>query len=830
MACRTRQRRPGYLPVAELAPRRIPNPLLPTDSAEDPLKRAAAIQTRTLGSDDPATGVSLSNLGLLYDALGQHDQSEQLHRRALAIFEKAHGPDDPAVARSLNNLAAVFEAQGRDADRGALLARALAIRERSLGGDHPLTALSLNNMACFHEEHGRHGEARELHARALAIREKALGAGHPDTAQSLNNLAAVYLAQGDIGEAERLHRRSLEICERSLGADHPHTTLCLNNLVWLAGLRGAWTEAAALTDRARRGVRRHVSRVLPSLTAAEQATFLRVCDQPSLRLALWVGLLGREDRAINDMATGWLANGKAVAQEAASYRSILARRSDDPKTASLVRELGIVRSRLADSGQALAAVGHHGTDRVSLVDLQRDERRLIHAIGGQIAALDRDEPWVEIDAIRRSLPLESVFVDIACFDVPNAMGSVGNEDGLSPHYVAWISPPAGAGNVIVVPLGSAKEIDRAVEDYRKAMEAVATDMAQGLSRLRAEELQDAATRLSKRVLHPILAAVGPAKEVILSPDGALWLVPWQALPLPDGSLALEHAIFRTVTTGRDVVREKPDDVVEQGTAVVVGDPDFDAARRDTADPAATSPTRPAPTGPFTRLAGTRAEAFATRDAMARITGKEPTLLLGADASEARFRGEVSRPKAIMLATHGFFVPVPERTFGDDARSGRIGDEASARPPSPGEDRLVDDPLLRCGLALAGANGGRNGAKGDDGLLTGAEIVGLDLMGTELVVLSACETGVGDVQQGEGVAGLRQAFQIAGARSVVSTLWKVPDAASVSLMSIFYDRLATGLPASQSLREAQLHFLREARRSGSVGAHPYFWAAYGVTGN
>jgi CHAT domain-containing protein len=185
------------------------------------------------------------------------------------------------------------------------------------------------------------------------------------------------------------------------------------------------------------------------------------------------------------------------------------------------------------------------------------------------------------------------------------------------------------------------------------------------------------------------------------------------------------------------------------------------------------------------------------------------LLLGPDAQERQFKS-IRHPRAVMLCTHGFYL----------AESKERGGEQTALP---------DNPLLRCGLLFAGCNRrGLLGSAEDDGVLTGLEIVSTDLRGTQLVVLSACDTAVGQVTSGEGVAGLRQAFQLAGAETVLGSLWSVPDKETEQLMSEFWKQLVRSRSTSDALQEAQVGAIR-LRRATYRAAHPFFWAAFTVTG-
>ena len=210
--------------------------------------------------------------------------------------------------------------------------------------------------------------------------------------------------------------------------------------------------------------------------------------------------------------------------------------------------------------------------------------------------------------------------------------------------------------------------------------------------------------------------------------------------------------------------------------------------------------------------------------VARLLGDDAILRLGADAREAELKAVVS-PRVLHLATHGFFLSDQEFKHTHslkDSFAGNLGTRWNASLPK----NEWENPLVRCGIALAGANHARQitNAIAEDGLLTGLEASLLNLQGTELVILSACDSGTGEVKIGEGVMSLRRAFRIAGAESVLASHWPVSDRATSRLMTEFMRRWRLGEPRAKAWREAQLEVLRSKEFS-----NPYFWAAFTLTG-
>jgi CHAT domain-containing protein len=221
---------------------------------------------------------------------------------------------------------------------------------------------------------------------------------------------------------------------------------------------------------------------------------------------------------------------------------------------------------------------------------------------------------------------------------------------------------------------------------------------------------------------------------------------------------------------------------------------------------------------------TAREAAAIAPTLETFAKAKPLVYTDRWALEGVFKG-VRQPSVLVASTHGFFLA--DQQIVQQAGSELAINQRAVAQRTPG-GQAIQNPLARCGLLLAGCNRSTPAGEADDGILTGMEIVGTDLRGTQLVVLSACQTAVGDLHRGEGVSGLRQAFQLAGARAVIATLWPIDDNETAALMADLFANLAAGSSKPASLRQAQLKMI-ENLRAKDQSAHPFYWAPFTLTG-
>jgi CHAT domain-containing protein/Tfp pilus assembly protein PilF len=778
------------------------------DKAEPLYRRSMAIREKTLGPDHPTLANSLINLAELYRTMGAYEKAEPLLRRSLAINEKALGPEHPDTAASLNNLAGIYDNMGAYDKEEPLLRRSLAIYEKTLGPEHPTTATSLSNLAELYSTIGSYEKAEPMSKRAMAIREKALGPEHPDTAISLNNLAGLYNTIGSYDKAESLYRRSLAILEKAMGPDHPHTARILNNLADLYASQGRSRESLPIMERAQESDRRQIEQILGFAPEAQQTQFLTTQEND---LFVYLSLIHQRftdnPKAIRNALDVWLTRKGILLEAQKRIQNVLAA-GDNPQAQEIFAKLIGVRRELARL--VLGGPGKEGSEAYQkrIVDLTSQKETLEGQLSrlSQAFAQQRKTRIATTSAVASALPTGAILVEMVRakdYDFKTTKWGVS-------RYLAFVLSPGKGSDVSLVDLGDADSIDQKAAAFKKSL---------GNSKTMPNILAKQSNDLYRLIFAPLQSALGASRQIFLSPDGSLNLIPFEVLRDDKGRYLIETHTFHYVSAGRDIAGYGM--IKEKGQkTILMGDPDFDLAAKQTTGEKPLTRSRNMQGVSFSRLPGTKEEV----EAIAGILGRSASdTYTGVNARESVLMQGKS-PRILHLATHGFFLSDQDWSSMIDEKSRGISIISKDKLP-PKKPVRIENPFLRAGLALAGANRSLAQEGVTDGILTAEKILGLNLRGTDMVVLSACETGAGDVKNGEGVFGLRRAFTQAGAKSLVMSLWEVPDKETKELMVSFYQNLKSGkMNRAAALRQAALK-QRETVKARYGSDNPYYWGAF-----
>jgi CHAT domain-containing protein/tetratricopeptide (TPR) repeat protein len=786
--------------------------------AEPLLLRVLDIREAVLGRTHPEVVPALSGLALLYKQQGLYERAERHYQRALDITEAAFGKDHPLVAALLNDFASLHSNRGLYGVARFHLVRALEIKEKALGKDDPAVARSLVTLSRVFMAQGQYKEAEPLLERALGIQEAALGKTHPDLAPALNNLGIVYLEQGVYDRAGPLLERALALREATLSQ---HDPLVAQSLYQLARCRWEQQRLAEAVSLLTRTFDLSEQRLREAVLEFSEARLSQLLELLRLQQYLVYSMLREhpDNAALCRLAlsTGLLLKGRSVAEFAQTSRAI--HRSMGARDRDTFQKLRELRTQWA------ALMLHRP---VSLTTAAYRER--LTALASQSHALQQDlerrsaplhaltelpPPGEIVDRVAAALPKDSVLVECIAFgDFPLRLrdGEPDPDAPLPMRYLALVLSPN--GDIRAVDLGPAEPIDRAASRLRDALAR------------RDANFQTDAQVLYRLTFQPLASQLGASHRVFLSADGQLNLVPFAALH--DGRQFLVDSFdFTYLTSGKELLPRSGDTPAPR-SVVVLADPDFSArlqaaasargqaqelAQRSTSVEGFLATRADLAQQPWTPLPGTRQEAKAIQRLIPRAQ-----LFLGREATKDRLL-RLPTPGVLHLATHGFFLedsPAQETTSRAVVHFGALGEDRHELPP--------EDPLLRSGLVLTGARARGPGAVGTpqsrigSSLVTAFELEGLNLWGTELVVLSACDTGRGDVMLGQGVQGLRRALVVAGAETLVMSLWKVNDDATRQLMEAYYRNLLAGQGRATALREA-MRALRQTH------PHPHYWAPF-----
>ncbi|WP_287734022.1 tetratricopeptide repeat protein [Microcystis sp. M095S1] len=785
--------------------------------AEPLYKQALAIIKQQLGDNHPDTASSLNNLALLYESQGRYSEAEPLYKEALAIIKQQLGDNHPDTATSLNNLAGLYESQGRYSEAEPLYKQALAISKQQLGDNHPDTATSLNNLALLYRVQGRYSEAEPLYNRSLAIRKQQLGDNHPDTATSLNNLAALYQSQGRYSEAEPLYKQALAIIKQQLGDNHPATAASLNNLAALYQSQGRYSEAEPLYKQALAISKQQLGDNHPNTATSlnnlaglyySQDDIPQAINYLSQGLAVeeynlsenlnigddkqkqdymakvlgttdWVISLNLQAAPNNPQATRLalktiLERKGRILDVSTNSLQILRQRTDDLESQQLLTQLIEVRTQVSNlTFKKPEDFPSPEIYRQQLNEVTEKAKEIEGKIGVRSAEFRSLSQPITLEGIQKLIPADAALVEIVRYRPLNPKAPENQRFG-NPRYAVYILYPN--GDIKAKDLGEAKPIDDKLIYFRDNLADAETRLPQ---------LQKSARQLDETLMQPIRQLLGDTKTILLSPDAGLNLIPFEALVDENNQYLVENYHITYLTSGRDLLRLK-DKFASQQSPLIVADPFYGKAGEKVAL------TRSIDLSEFTfpGLPGTEQEAKAIKNIL-----PQATVLTGSQATENAVK-QAKKPNILHIATHGFFKP---------------------------ERNVIENPLLRSGLVLAGVKIGQSA--GDDGVLTALETTNLNLVGTKLVVLSACDTGKGDINIGQGVYGLRRALVIAGSESQLISLWKVSDDATKDLMVAYYGRLQKGERRSEALRQIQLGMLKSEKQK-----HPFFWASFIPSGD
>jgi len=742
---------------------------------------------------------ALNDLGYLYIELGDVEQARLLFMRAYSKTQNLSSDHRPLIAQALIGLGHVYRLEAQFESSEASFHQAIRLTEGTQGPLRIAHAEALLSLSSLYLERRSLVSAREYLERSLEILEQDTRGG-ANLFAAVNNLYFVNLLEGDLDVAEQMLGRMRSIASVVFGDSHPATAAFhYNTGAFYYYARNDPEQTLKYTELGLAAQSGFIRAQLPFLSDARRSTLLSAVASQG-EAAKWLYWWTLEYPPATEAAFLHILNSQG--QLADLYRSQISLAS---ASAGKREDLG----RLRDLSRELSNVTISSDQRLVL---RREYDLVQERLFEQLPLLNRSR--LSIDKLSSALPAGAVYVHFQRYS--DFLGDETTPDKAwgRQHYLAFVVE---AGQpVVALPIGSADEIDQAV--------------AKAIS-LSAANLDDAPTawaQLSSLLMQPLGERVSRTHNLLVTADGELSRVPFAALPTLSASYHPHASVLKThlLTSGRDLLRFQ-DLSPPAGLPVILGNPDFSRLPSHISLP---------PSAPLDKQRSARPDGEAWSKLPATETEVKQIAALfnvqpitGQEASVGYLESQKS-PRVLHIASHGFFLP--EQEFEAGQRSApEMYYLANQYSGSFVKRYQGEDPLLRSGIVLAGANQ-PDFDPDDDGLLTAQEVLALQLDGTELVVLSACSTAQGDFRTGEGLYGLQRALTVAGARSTLLSLWKVDDAATAEFMVRFYRRLKAGEGRADALAAVQAEFHKGLvpSPSGEDWSRPYYWAAWQLVGD
>jgi len=776
--------------------------------AESYYLKVVDILNKTIGEDHIEVAPSLNNLGNLYELLGNYSKSETYKLKAYEIERKALGEEHPEAATSLNNIGALYNAMGNRSKAETYYLKALEIRKKTLGEDHPDVAQSLGNLGALYSTRSNYLKAESCYLKALEIRKKALGEVHPVVASSLGQLGSLYQSTGQYSKSETCFLKGLEICKKALGEDHPDVTFSLNRFgrMYLATGRPDKAESYFLTWNTRKLAQ--IQRYFPFLSDQEKEKFYasNISTAQEYFKSFCVGRYPRNKTITVDFYNDQLATKGLLLNSSAKWKHRI-KTAGDKKLNRLYDDWENSLNQLNQLLHSTDSVERAGIDSLENITEKMEKELSLRSENFARLSDKKQVTWKDVqqklkrgEAAIEMIRVNKFGIGKTVTDTSDPQKPVYKVKGLTDtiYYVALIVKPESVYPEMVLLKNGNNLEGKYLNFYQNAVKNKMLD-----------------EQSFHQFWEKIGTKLGGSSRVYFSPDGVFHHINLNTLFNPKTKkYLLEEKDIRLVTSTKDLVNPGPVEE-ENRLAELVGAPSYYLAG-PTSSISTTERKSPQMTYNL-RLESdeTLADLPATKTEVDRISGIleskgwEVKTYTQEQALEANIK-ESYKPRVLHIATHGFFQP--------DSTKG-------------------SNPLLHSGLMLAGAGStlkGERKEEEEDGILTAYEAMNLNLDNTDLVVLSACETGLGEIKNGEGVYGLQRAFKVAGARSLIMSLWKVNDEATQELMVRFYKNWlgegAVGTAGQAAvIMTKRLAFLKAQKELKAKYPDPYYWGAFVMVG-
>ena len=766
--------------------------------------KALKICKKTLGEVHPDYATNLNNTAMIYSYLGEKNKALEYNLLALSIREKVLGKEHPDYASSLNNISSIYFSQGeydKALEYGFL---ALESREKTVGKGHPDYAISLNNLSLNYSNLGNFNKALEYNLLALEINEKIYGKEHPEYAKSLAHIAKNHSELAEYSKALEYNLLALKINEQSFGKEHPTygSNLCAISCDYFK-ISDFNKALDFLTQSLEISIHSFTKNKF-GLTPEIKFSFKQKVE---LYIQLLASLSSIENSKIETLHNNWITiNGIIGSNQDQLKRKI--ELSNNNELIKLFDELTKYQFKLSSYTNLTKIEKKQNESNLILLENQITElQSKLNKYSLDFSELNRT--FTSRD-VTNKLKDKEVLVNIMCFPYYDFKS---NDWSDSKKYLVFISnSKTTIADYIYIQKGNDLE-ELIFRDYKN--QATKFDDK--------TELKD--SNFYNYFWKPIADKIGNAETIYVSLGGVYNNINLNTLYNQEtGKYLIEEKDIRIVNSARDFVlsKERQKKIFTSTIASLYGFPDFNGNTTisvDTLDYLTSE--RNLSQEWIDRLTRGNMKASplpATKIEIENISstfnknGWNVSSYSGSEASETNLKKEKS-PRVLHIATHGYFfedIPldtISNRFFGMD------------------RNQMIQNPMLRSGLLFKGANRTLKGEKsiGENGLLSATEASLLDLRETELVVLSACETGKGEVKNSEGVYGLRKAFSDAGAQNIIMSLWKVDDEVTQEFMTLFYE---IWLNKKTSIREA---FNKTQLEIKAKYPQPYYWGAFILVG-